>query len=104
MCPTLCDPMDCSLPGSSLNGVFQARVLEWKLEPFPSSGDLPDPGIELGFPVLWADVLQSEPPKSEVSSIVLSRWIPKVDELMTSLPRHRGLAIGHRDRVRRGLG
>ena len=40
----------------------------------------------------------------EVSSIVLSRWIAKVDELMTSLPRHRGLAIGHRDRVRRGLG
>ena len=76
----------------------------WRGLLFPSSGDLPDPGIELGFPVLWADVLQSEPPKSEVSSIVLSRWIAKVDELMTSLPRHRGLAIGHRDRVRRGLG
>ena len=28
-CPTLCDPMDCSLPGSSVQGVFQARVLEW---------------------------------------------------------------------------
>ena len=28
-CPTLCDPMDCSLPGSSLHGIFQARVLEW---------------------------------------------------------------------------
>ena len=28
-CPTLSDPMDCSLPGSSLNGIFQARVLEW---------------------------------------------------------------------------
>ena len=28
-CPTLCDPMDCSLPGSSIHGVFQARVLEW---------------------------------------------------------------------------
>jgi len=28
-CPTLCDPMDCSLPGSSIRGVFQARVLEW---------------------------------------------------------------------------
>ena len=28
-CPTLCDPMDCSLPGSSVHGVFQARVLEW---------------------------------------------------------------------------
>ena len=28
-CPTLHDPMDCSLPGSSLHGAFQARVLEW---------------------------------------------------------------------------
>ena len=28
-CPTLLDPMDCSLPGSSIHGIFQARVLEW---------------------------------------------------------------------------
>ena len=28
-CPTLCSPMDCSLPGSSVHGIFQARVLEW---------------------------------------------------------------------------
>ena len=28
-CPTLCDPMDCSLPRSSIHGIFQARVLEW---------------------------------------------------------------------------
>ena len=28
-CPTFCDPMDCSLPGSSVHGIFQARVLEW---------------------------------------------------------------------------
>ena len=29
LCPTLSDPMDCSLPGSSVQGIFQARVLEW---------------------------------------------------------------------------
>ena len=28
-CPTLSDPMDCSLPGSSVHGIFEARVLEW---------------------------------------------------------------------------
>ena len=28
-CPTLCDPMNCSLPGSSTHRIFQARVLEW---------------------------------------------------------------------------
>ena len=29
LCPTLCHPMDCSLPGSSVHGIFQARILEW---------------------------------------------------------------------------
>ena len=29
LCPTIRDPMDCSLPGSSIHGIFQARVLEW---------------------------------------------------------------------------
>ena len=32
-CPTLCDPMDWSLPGSSVHGIFQARVLEWVANP-----------------------------------------------------------------------
>ena len=32
LCPTLSDPMDCSLPDSSVHGIFQARVLEWVLE------------------------------------------------------------------------
>ena len=29
LCPTLCDPIDCSLPGSSVHGILQARILEW---------------------------------------------------------------------------
>ena len=28
-CPTLCDPMDCSLPGFAVHGILQARILEW---------------------------------------------------------------------------
>ena len=36
-CPTLRDPMDCSLPGSSVHGIFQARVLEWGAIAFSSS-------------------------------------------------------------------
>ena len=43
-CPTLCDPMDCSPPGSSVHGIFQARV--WSGLPFPPPGDRPDPRIE----------------------------------------------------------
>ena len=41
-CLTLCDPMDCSLPGSSVHGIFQARVLEWVAISF--SEDLLNPG------------------------------------------------------------
>jgi len=33
LCPTLCDPMDCSLSGSSLYGILQARILEWAATP-----------------------------------------------------------------------
>ena len=32
-CPTLCDPMDCSAPGSSVHGIPQARILEWVAMP-----------------------------------------------------------------------
>ena len=41
-CPTLCDPMDCSLLGSSVHGLFQARVLEWVAISF--SRRSPQPG------------------------------------------------------------
>ena len=36
-CPTLSDPMDCSLPGSSVHGIFQARLLEWGAIAFSES-------------------------------------------------------------------
>ena len=52
--------MDSSLPGSSVHGILQARILEWVAIPF--SGDLPDPGIEPWSPALRADPLPSEPP------------------------------------------
>ena len=37
LCPTLLNPMDCSLPGSSTHGIFQARVLEWAAVAFSDS-------------------------------------------------------------------
>ena len=40
-CPTLCNPVDCSPPESSVHGILQARILS-----FPSPGDLPNPGIK----------------------------------------------------------
>ena len=62
-CLTLCDPMDCSLPGSSVHGIFQARILEWVAISFSrgsSPGDPPHPGIESRCPASEADYLQSE--------------------------------------------
>ena len=41
-CPTLRDPMDCSLPGSSVHGIFQARVLEWVAIAFSYQGLKPE--------------------------------------------------------------
>ena len=41
---TLCDPMDCNPPGSSIHEIFQAMY--WTALPCPSPWDLPDPGIE----------------------------------------------------------
>ena len=57
---SLCNPMDCVPPDSSVHGVFQARIWEWLAIPF--SRDLPDLGIEPGSPALRMDSLLSEPP------------------------------------------
>ena len=59
-CPTLCDPMDCNLLGSSVHGILQARTLEWVVIPF--SRELPNPGNKPGSLALQADSLPSEAP------------------------------------------
>ena len=53
-CLTLCDPVDCSQPGSCVHGVLQAKIL--------SELPRPPPGIKLRSPALEADSLLSEPP------------------------------------------
>ena len=57
LCLTLCDSMDYIV-----NGILQARILEWVAFPFSrgSPGDLPNPGIELGSPALQVDSLSTE--------------------------------------------
>ena len=59
----VCDPMDCSSPGSSVHGILQARILEWvSISP---SGDFLDPGIEPtspASPALAGGFLTTEPP------------------------------------------
>ena len=57
---SLCDPMDCSLLGSSVRGILQARILEWVS--FPSLGDLLNPGIKPTSPALADRFFTTEPP------------------------------------------
>ena len=70
-CLTLCDPMNFSLPGSSVHGILQARTLEWV--PFP--GDLPNSGIEPKSPALQVDSLPSEPVIQEIVISVKIRFV-----------------------------
>ena len=72
-CPTLSNPMDCSLPGSSTHGMFQARVLEWgairvKLFRTRSSADL---GLNLGPATYWQEA-------SNMKLNLLAVWFPCV--------------------------
>ena len=55
--------MDCSLPGSSVHGIFQARIMEGL--PFPPPGNLPDPGIKPMSPVS---------PALQAGSLPLNHW------------------------------
>ena len=57
-CPTLCDPVDCSLPGSSVHGILQARILEWVAISFSRGSSRPRNTqvsciADRGF-ILWA--------------------------------------------------
>ena len=79
---SLCDPMDCSLAGSSVYGILQAKVLEWvvisfsrvSFRPRNQTGDLPDPGIEPASPAWQVDSLPLSHQESptEVYSYVFS--------------------------------
>ena len=59
--PTLSDPMDCSPPGSSIHGIFQARVLEWVAIAF-SRGIFPTQGSNPGLPHCRQMLLPFKPP------------------------------------------
>ena len=66
LCPTLSDSMDCSLPGSSVNGIFQARVLDWGAIGFEDGVKGPEPrnlledeqGMEILSPLELPERLQ----------------------------------------------
>jgi len=57
--------MDSSLPGSSVHGILQERILEWESIPFSEGKilEFPNPGIKPKSPALQADSLPSVPPR-----------------------------------------
>ena len=70
--------MDCNLPGSSVHGIFRQEY--WSGLPFPSPGDLADPGIEARSPALWADALPSEPPGHNQLLTLFPAPIPSLED------------------------
>ena len=68
-CVTLCNPMDCSPPGSLAHRIFQART--WSGVPFTLSGDFSNSGIKPGSPALQADSLAFEPPRKPQSMLLI---------------------------------
>jgi len=64
-CLTLSDPMDCSLPGSSVHGSFQARVLEWSASAFFA--------VDLSLSELWEMVKDREDGSATVYGVTGSR-------------------------------
>ena len=75
-CATLCDSVGCSLPGSTVHGIFRQEY--WSGLSFPSSGDLPNVGIEPGFSTFQADTLLWATRKAHISyriSLLISKSI-----------------------------
>ena len=64
-CLTPHNPMDYNLPDSCVQGILKEEY--WSGFPFPSPGDLPDPGIKLRSPTLQADSLPSGPPGKKMN-------------------------------------
>ena len=85
LCLTLCDPRGCNLPGFS--SLEFPRQEYWSGLPFPSPGDLPDPGIKPGSPVLQAHSLLSEPPGNQVCVYIY----PLFSKFASHLCHHRTL-------------
>ena len=74
LCPALCNPMDCNLPGSSVHGILQARILEWVA--MPSSRGSSWPRNQTRSPTLQADSLlfAHKRSKNKVKQTNLTVW------------------------------
>ena len=100
LCLTFYDPMDCSLPVSSVHGILQARILEWVAVPSP--GDPPDLGIEPRFPagrfftILWdKPIIRCLPNLSRICDQKITSSKRKEQIMSSSSPYTKGFFITH---------
>ena len=92
LCPTLCDLMDCSLPGSSIHGILQTRILEWLASPFSRGSS--QPRDQTRSPALRADALPSgrlRCKKREEINYTLVRRFELIFSIIPSVPSKNGL-------------
>ena len=95
-CPTLCDPMDCSLPGFSIHGILQARTLEWVAISFSRASSRPRDRTRVSLIGgrrfnLWAT--REAPDKIpttfgyllKVASSLLTNQLPRVSSILSDL-------------------
>ena len=82
LCWTLCNIMDCSLPGSSPLGILEAKILEWGAILF--SRDLHNPGIKPGSPAFHADSLLYESPNHPSVCLINYKHSKESSSLVTS--------------------
>ena len=75
-CAWLCDSMDCSLPGSSVHGVFQARILQWLAVPFSRGSSWPRDQIRVSCIAGRFLLEDPEPPGKQSSGRENMLWAP----------------------------
>ena len=92
-CPTLCDSMDCSPPGSSVRGILQARILEWVAIPFSRVSSRPRDWTQVSCTVRWVHCALS-PTWHSTSATV--RWpSPCTPPLALADATQQFLSLGH---------
>ena len=86
-CLTLCDPMDCSPPGSSIHGILQARVLEWVAIPFSRGSSQPRDrtGVSCIAGRFFTSLATGKPQNTGVGSLSFLQGIFPTQELNQGL-------------------
>ena len=100
-CPTLCNPMDCSLPSSSVHGILQAKILEWVSIPFSRGSSQPRDQTWVccmagRFFTIWTTKEAHTPLKAhfEILSLIKSSqtlWTPTSTSVLNVSPYHTAL-------------